>query len=153
MPRPTARLTSTMATTDWRRRSFPAPRPTTPSSTTDYEQVGYDANGNVTTFRTRRNETLTMTFDNLNRLIRKTVPERTGLARTYTRDVFYGHDLHGGLVWACFGDATNLPETPTSDCVDNPRDALGRPTGTTLAMDGVSRTLSYGYDVAGNRMM
>jgi YD repeat-containing protein len=38
----------------------------------------------VLTHRTRLGETLSFTYDNLGRLTRKTVPERTGLAATYT---------------------------------------------------------------------
>ncbi len=33
--------------------------------------------------------------DALGRMIRKTVPERAGLAVTHTRDVYYGYDLRG----------------------------------------------------------
>ena len=33
----------------------------------DYEQLGYDANGNVTSFRARANDTIAFTYDALNR--------------------------------------------------------------------------------------
>lgn len=114
------------------------------SSTTDYEQLGYDAGGNVTSFRTRRGETLTMAYDNLGRMISKEVPARTGLATTHTRDVYYGYDLFGALSYARFDSAAG-------EGITNAYDALGQLTSTTITMDGVSRALSYLYDVAGNR--
>ena len=124
------------------------------SSTTDYElvghysgglfQSGYDANGNVTSFTTRRGETLTMTYDNLNRLITKVVPERSGLSSTHTRDVYFGYDLFGGMTYARFDSASG-------EGITNGFDALGQRTSTTTNMDSVSRALSYQYDVAGNR--
>ncbi|HWT32004.1 MAG TPA: RHS repeat-associated core domain-containing protein, partial [Propylenella sp.] len=140
---------------------FPSPTTDGASSSTDYELIGYysggtymsgyDANGNVTHFRTRRGETLALTYDNLGRLIRKTVPERTGLARTHTRDVFFSHDLLGGMTSACFGNHTATPETVTGDCVSNAFDALGQITSTTKTMDGTARTLAYQYNAAGDR--
>ena len=120
------------------------------SSSTDYELVGYDAGGNVTGFRTRRGETLEMTYDNLGRMVRKTVPERSGLSRTHTRDVFFSHDLWGGMISACFGNTTTTPETVTGECISNAFDGVGRLAGTTTSMDGISRTLGYQYDVAGS---
>jgi YD repeat-containing protein len=122
------------------------------SNPADYEQVTLDPNGNVTAFRTRRNETLTMTYDNLNRLTRKTVPERSGLAQTYTRDVFFSYDPAGNPLSACFGNIATPPETVSTECVSNQFDALGQLTTTTTSMDGVSRTLGYQYDAAGNRI-
>ena len=107
--------------------------------------------GNVTSFTTRRGETLTMTYDNLDRLIRKTVPERTGLSRDHTRDVFFGYDLYGGLGSACFGDRTNTPETITPDCVTNTFDALGQLTSATTYMDSVRGRWAIRYNVAGSR--
>ena len=113
------------------------------SSTTDYEQVGYDDNGNVSTFRTRRNETITLVYDNLNRLITKLVPERSGLDGSHTRDVYLRYDLFGQMTDARFNSLSGPG-------VVNVFDALGRLTSTTNNTDGVSRTLSYLYDVAGN---
>ena len=126
-------------------------RPATPAWPCDYEEIGYDKNGNVTSFRTRRGETLTLTYDGLNRLTRKTVPERSGLAHTNTRDVFYGYDLHGGLVSACFGDTVSTVESVTTDCIRTGFDALGQVTIAERDMDGVSRMLTYQYDAAGHR--
>jgi RHS repeat-associated protein len=114
------------------------------SSTTDYEQIGYDDNGNVSTFRTRRNETLTLTYDNLNRLVIKDVPDRPGLDSSHTRDVHFRYDLFGNMTDARFDNLSGPG-------IVNVFNALGHLTSTTNNTDGVSRVLSYLYDVAGNR--
>jgi RHS repeat-associated protein len=105
--------------------------------------VTYDAAGNVLTFRTRRNETLTLAYDNLNRLTTKLVPNRSGLATTHTRNVYFGYDLMGNMTSARFDSAGG-------EGIVNAYNALGQLTSTTNTMDGASRTLSYLYDVAGN---
>ena len=114
------------------------------SSQTDYELYGYDAAGNVTSFRTRRGETLTMSYDNLDRLTVKVVPERSGLSSDHTRDVYFGYDLFGNLTYARY-------DGPSGDGIANAFDALGRQTATTATMDGQARTLGYAYDASGNR--
>jgi RHS repeat-associated protein len=113
------------------------------SSATDYEQITYDANGNVSTFRTRRDETIQLTYDALDRLVTKVVPERSGLAATHTRDAYFGYDLFGDMTYARFDSASG-------EGIANAFDALGQLASTTNTMDGASRTLSYLYDVAGN---
>ncbi len=114
------------------------------SSTTDFEQVSYDDNGNVLTFRTRRNETITLGYDNLNRLVTKVLPERSGLDSSHTRDVYFRYDLLGQLTDARF-DSLSGPG------IVNVFNALGQLTSTTSNTDGVSRTLGYLYDAAGKR--
>jgi RHS repeat-associated protein len=114
------------------------------SSTTDYEQVGYDANGNVTSFRTRRGETLTLTYDNLNRLLTKVVPQRSGLDANHTRDVYYAYDLFGDLTKAQFDSLSGGGYTFAYD-------ALGRQTSSTFDLGITAKTLSYQYDAAGSR--
>jgi len=125
------------------RVNYPLPNTPGQSSTTDYEAFGYDANGNVTGFRTRAGDTLTMVYDNLNRLVTKVVPDRWPLDATYTRDVYFGYDLMGNMDYARFDNASG-------EGITNAFNALGQLTNTTNTMDGVSRTLSYSYDVAGN---
>jgi RHS repeat-associated protein len=122
------------------------PSPTTPgtTSTTDYEQYGYDANGNRTSLRKRDGSTMTFQFDNLNRNTVKLVPERSGLASTYTRDVYYGYDLQGLQAYARFDSATG-------EGVAQSYDPLGRVTSSTINMDGQSRTITSLYDAASNR--
>ncbi|WP_423141117.1 RHS repeat domain-containing protein [Parablastomonas sp. CN1-191] len=127
------------------KRRFPvSTKGSNSSSTTDYEQLTYDANGNVLTKRTRANETLTYTYDALNRLTVKAVPERSGLSSTQTRDVYFGYDLASRLISARFDSASG-------EGITNAFDALGRVTSSTQAMDSASRALSYQYDASGNR--
>ena len=122
------------------------PSPTTPGvvSTTDYEEYGYDANGNRTSLRKRDGSVITFAYDNLNRVTQKTVPERAGLPTTHTRDGFYGYDLRGLMTYARFDSAGGEGVTTSYD-------GFGRVLSSTLAMDGASRTLTYQYDIGGNR--
>lgn len=113
-------------------------------NTSDYEQYGYDISSNRTSFRKRDGSTLTYSYDALNRMTGKVVPERSGLAATHTRDVYYGYDLLGHQLYARFDSASG-------DGVTNTWDGLGRLTSVTTAMDGASRTVSYQYDADGNR--
>jgi len=102
------------------------------SSTTDYEQLGYDANGNVTS-RLLRGGTLTINYiyDNLNRLQTKDLPGTEP-------DVTYGYDLLGRLKSAV-ASAQTLSFT---------YDALGH----NLTQTGPIGTVGYQYDAAGRRI-
>jgi len=77
-------------------------------------------------------------------MTRKTVPARADLAASQTRDVFYAYDLRGLMTRARF-------DSLSGDGVSNGYDALGRTTSSTIAMAGVTRTLGYDHDAAGNR--
>ncbi len=101
------------------------------SSTTDYEQLGYDANGNVTS-RLLRGGTLTInyTYDNLNRLITKDLPGTEP-------DVTYGYDL--------LGRPTSV--ATSAQTLSSTYDALSR----NLTQTSPLGTVSYQYDVAGRR--
>jgi RHS repeat-associated protein len=114
------------------------------SSTADYEEYGFDESGNVTSFRTRRGETLTLTYDNLGRLVTKAVPPRASLASTHTRNVHYGYDLLGNLEYARFGSVSG-------DGITFTYDALGRQLSETQTFGGTSRTVSSQYDAASSR--
>ncbi len=120
------------------------PSQTTPgvANTGDYEEITYDAASNVSQFRTRRGETITLAYDNRRLLTQKTVPERAGLDPVHTRDVTYKYDLYGSLTEAAYDSSNGI--------VMN-YDALGRPITSTQIMDGVSRPISYLYDVAGRQ--
>ena len=122
------------------------PSKTTPGqvSTTDYEAYGYDTADNRTSLRRRDGRTLTFTYDALNRMTSKIVPDGSGLAAWATRDVFYGYDLRGLQLYARFDNASG-------EGVGNTYDGLGRVTASTTTMGGTSRTLSYQYDTAGAR--
>ena len=113
-------------------------------STTDYEEYGYDANGNRTLLRKRDGLVFGYQYDALNRMIVKTVPERAGLDPVHTRDVFYTYDLRGLQLRARFGSALGQGIT-------NQYDGFGRQFQTTKNMDGVSRSLEFRYDANGNR--
>lgn len=127
-----------------RTRRINYPSQTTPgvANTGDYEEITYDAASNVSQFRTRRGETITLAYDNRRLLTQKTIPERAGLDPVHTRDVTYKYDLYGSLTEAAFD---------TSNRIVMNYDALGRPITSTQNMDGVSRPISYLYDIAGRQ--
>jgi RHS repeat-associated protein len=114
----------------------------------DYEHYWYDDNGNRTSLRKRDGSTITYQYDALNRVTRKTVPERpTGpraLTPAQTRDVFYDYDLRNLQTLARFDSATG-------EGVTNVWDGFGRLTSTSTNMDGITRTLSFRYDANANR--
>ncbi len=130
------------------------------SSTTDYEEYGYDPNGNRTSFTKRDGSLLGYSFDPLNRMTVKYVPERPGsppkppqgpdapsqaLSAAQTRDVYYSYDLRNLQTAARF-------DSFTGEGITNTYDGFGRLTSTTIAMAGTSRTLTHSdYDPNGNR--
>jgi hypothetical protein len=63
------------------------------SSTSDYEQLTYDAAGNVTARRLRDGQSIGFTFDNLNRATLKNLPGSEP-------DVTYAYDNLGRLTAA-----------------------------------------------------
>lgn len=129
-----------------------------PSSTTvgltnpnDYEEYGYDANGNRTTLRKRDGRVLTFAYDALNRMESKAVPDGCAPIQVgacppleATRDVYYGYDLRGLQNYARF-------DHPGGEGVTNVYDGRGAPVSSTTAMAGYSRTLDYQNDPNGNR--
>ncbi len=113
------------------------PLPTTgsdASNTSDYESYGYDNNGNLTSKRLRSGQSVTLTYDALNRLTQEQFPSGTSLP------VYYGYDLLNRVLMAS-------NSSPTGPGVAYVYDALSRVT----SMTQNSKTLSYGYDAAGNR--
>jgi RHS repeat-associated protein len=100
------------------------------SNAADYEQRGYDANGNVTSFRNRANETAAFTFDALNRMTYKDLPGTEP-------DVSYAYDLLGRMTSAATS-AQTLSFTS---------DALGR----NLTQAGPQGTLTSAWDIGGRR--
>jgi RHS repeat-associated protein len=123
---------------------FPSKTTTGVISTTDYELYGYDVNGNRTSLRKRDGSVIGYTYDNLNRVIVKTVPERAGLDTIHTRDVYYQYDIRDLQLHARF-DSDTGPGTASSF------DAFGRIT-TTNDTTGIAagRRLNYGYNRAGS---
>jgi RHS repeat-associated protein len=110
----------------------------------DYEEYGYDTVGNRTSLRKRDGSILAYLYDNLNRVIRKTVPERAGLTAAQTRDVYYDYYSALGLQTKARFDGLN------GEGVTNYYDEFGQPTTTLLAIGGSARYVSYYYDDAGN---
>ena len=104
----------------------------------DYEAYGYDAAGNRTSLRKRDGRTIAFAYDGLNRLIAKTYPQ--GGARA----VHYGYGLRGEQLFARFDSASG-------EGVTNSYDGFGRLASSSIDMGGITRTLSYQYDAAGNR--
>jgi RHS repeat-associated protein len=101
------------------------------SSATDYDQLTYDANGNVTNKRLRDGGTIALGIDNLNRVTSRT--ENGSLSRQY------GYNLFGQLTSSSWAGGSS-PETMNYD-------ALGRLTSRVEPY----ATLSYQYDAAGRR--
>jgi RHS repeat-associated protein len=112
------------------------------SNSSDYEQLSYDANGNVTSRRLRDTHSISYTYDALNRLTVKSVPASPGGASAYR--VYYGYDLRGLMTFARFSSTSGSGITNTYD-------ALGRIASTSTDMSGSARTLSFQYDAASNR--
>nr|WP_281174046.1 RHS repeat-associated core domain-containing protein [Methylomicrobium agile] len=100
------------------------------SSASDYEQAAYDANGNIVSLRQRNGQSLTLAYDNLNRLVSRTYP-------TTADNISFSYDLVGRQT------AANQSGYAISYSYDN----AGRLTSTTAG----GKTLSYQYDPAGNR--
>ena len=119
-------------------------------ATVDFERYSYDLNGNRTKFLKRDGSELTYTYDALNRMQVKLVPERTApanmaLTAAQTRDVYYGYDLRGLHTEARF-------ESISGEGIVNVYDGLGRLSSSTNGMGGTSRTLSYVYGLNGSRL-
>jgi RHS repeat-associated protein len=114
------------------------------ANTADHEDYGYDGQGNRTSLRKRDGSMLSYSYDALNRMTVKVVPERSGLDPTHTRDVHYGYDLRGLQTSARFDSATG--EGVTSDY-----DGFGRLSEQRINLGGATRTLSHQYDRDGNR--
>jgi RHS repeat-associated protein len=130
-----------------RQQRWTFPSRTTPGAAdpSDYEQYGYDADGNRTSLRKRDGSVLTFQYDALDRMIVKVVPERPGLAAAQTRDVYYEYDNRGLQTRARF-------DSPAGEGVTTGYDGFGRVISSTLAMAGTSRTIGHLWDGDGNRI-
>ena len=110
----------------------------------DYEEYGYDPNGNRTKLRKRDGSEIGFHYDALNRLSAKIVPERDGLTPAQTRDVHYEYDNRGLMTAASFG-------APGYDMVRTWYDGFGQPATVLSYMSGQPRYLNHLYDADGNR--
>ena len=100
------------------------------SSTTDYEQLGYDAASNVTSRRLRDAQSIAFTYDNLNRVTLKDLPGTEP-------DVTYAYDNLGRLTSA----------SQTGNALSFTYDALSR----NLTQAGPQGTVASQWDLAGRR--
>jgi RHS repeat-associated protein len=122
------------------------PSATTPGvvDTSNYEQYGYDANSNRTSFRKRDGSTLTYDYDALNRTWRKVVPERSGLDPSHTRDVYFGYDSFGRQTYARFDSASG-------EGVTTGYNGFSDVTSTSVSLGGLSASLAFTHYADGSR--
>ncbi|THD38312.1 MAG: hypothetical protein E7773_00735 [Sphingomonas sp.] len=123
-----------------------------PTTGDDCEKYTYDRNGNRTKLLKRDGRALTYGYDALNRITVKVVPDNcvSGFACTTpptsaVRDVYYGYELRGLQTYARFDTASG------SDGVNVSYDGFGESISETVAMGGVSRTVSFAYNPDGVR--
>jgi RHS repeat-associated protein len=107
-------------------------------SATDYEEYGYDANGNRTSLRKRDAQIIGFSYDAVNRMSVKNIPGGTAT------DVYYSYDPRGLQLTARFVSASGQGVT-------NVYDKAGRLTSSANNVGGTNRTLAYQYDANGNR--
>jgi len=107
------------------------------SNPADYEQLTYDADSNVSQYRARSGDLIGLSHDYLDRLIHK------GGSTIADRD--YTWDNLGRMLTSIFSTG--------GLGVTNTYDALGRLTSSTSNMDGTARTVSYQYNLAGDRTL
>jgi RHS repeat-associated protein len=107
------------------------------SSATDYEQLTYDANGNVTQRRLRDAQLINYSYDALNRVTLKDVPN----VAYYDYDKSYIYDLLG----------RTISVSDASGTLSYGYDALGRQTSETVGSWAPWGTIASQYDAAGRR--
>ncbi|WP_082462642.1 RHS repeat domain-containing protein [Sphingobium sp. Leaf26] len=122
-------------------------------NTADFEQYGYDNNGNRTGLKKRDGRFICQKFDGLNRVTSKfylaataTLAQCLSASPSGMDAVYYGYDLRGLQTFARYGSSA-----PTSQGITNNYDGLGQLTSSANSMGGTVRTLSHLYDANGNR--
>jgi RHS repeat-associated protein len=116
---------------------FPSKTNTGSYEPTDYEQYGYDLNGQRTSLRKRDGRTLNYTYDALGRLSAELYPAAT------LDNMYYSYDLRG-LKLAALRSASNYLLTYHYD-------GFGALRAESSAMSGQWRNLFYEVDAEGNR--
>ena len=122
------------------------------SSTSDYEQLTLDANGNAITRLLRGGQSISYTYDALNRVTFKDLPSPES-------DATYAYDLLGrmtsavqngitnSMTWDALGRMTS--ETSPQGTVSSEYDLAGRRTSVTLP-GATTLYANYDYDLLGN---
>jgi RHS repeat-associated protein len=110
--------------------NFPNPSNGSVSSSTDYEQLTYDANARVTQDRRRDGQAVTYTLDNLGRTTAKSLPATT-----------YAYDNLSRMTSATFNSQTLTAQY----------DALSRRTSVAGLLGNANNKVSYAYDLADDR--
>lgn len=137
------------------RTVYPTPGSGTTPSSTDYEQLVFDANGNITQRRQRDGQLINYRYDALNR---QTLVDLPGTSGNYDPDISYQYDLQGhvlsaadtagGLVaYGYDGLGRVTSETEGGHTYRTEYDAAGRRTKFTYA-DGINY-LTYDYLITG----
>ena len=114
------------------RTHYPLPATPNLANANDYEENTYDPNGNVTAIRKRSAQTITQTWDNLNRLTARTYPVAAD-------NVTFGYDLRGLRTATQYANGSHT--------ITYAWDNAGRQLSTTAG----GKTVAYQYDPAGNR--
>ncbi len=111
----------------------------------DYEHLGLDANGNVTSRRNRAGETLTYQYNALDWIIQKCMPSAGGSCPANPAVTTSWTYLLDGRINVLSDDATNK--------VNYGYDTAGRLTAVDNHINGFGsdRTVNYALDAAGNR--
>lgn len=123
------------------------------SNPADYQEYGYDPNGNVTSYRTRNNQTFTTTYDALNR---PTAIAQSGSVvnvgnQAFTYDLL-DRPLSASVTAVAASSTPYAPYAPAA-VTTMTWDALGRQLTETNTRDGASLgTTTMTYDSAGRRM-
>ncbi len=123
---------------------FPSKTVTGDLNEGDYEAYTYDANGNRLSLRKRDATTITYLYDDLNRMTRKTIPNRGNLPSVHERNVYYTYDVRGLQTGARFNSVTGQG-------ILNSYDGFGRMLSETNTIDGYNLAITSQYDANGNR--
>lgn len=107
-----------------------------------YERLTYDNNGNVLTLRTRKGDTLTSTYDALNRVQTKAVSGTPALAT-----VTYRYNLLNEPASLASPASGPIP----AHSVSYDYDGAGRKLFEENLLNGAARRVSYQYDAGSNR--
>lgn len=120
------------------------------SSSTDFEQVTLDANGNVTSHRLRDGQVIAFSYDGLNRVKLKDLPG-TEPDVTYTYDnlgrVKSANQSGNNLSFTWDALSRNLSQTAPQGTVNSSWDVAGR--RTRLTYPGTGLYVDYNYHVTG----